>query len=323
MTSLPKLEREYEFVTNWLHSSTGNAYTDRRYLLLKVHDVLTGYSNSPWTAVATSNNSSAGWPGPGWNSVSDVVQYSWVVLENVSGVQVCLYMKYQYAVDIYFSPDGSFSGGSTGANPPLTSANYRTTNDSYCFWAGTTSQNVRLNFIHAIDGTFDIFFSVLTANQFAHWSPVLAAKFEETSEGWNLPWAAFSDDQASADDWPDSNIGWGWQEGLYWRAFKDTGGDTPFDGMLSGEVVSSDRPNQAWLVANEISGAWQMFPLQFVSGTAGAYGFHGRLPDVYAVSEALTTGTFLETDIANPSYKWIVFGDYVFPWNGSPVILTV
>lgn len=323
--SLPELERSYELVTNLWYPTTGVGYTDRRILTYSIFWHLTNFTNSPWTMVASSNGSTAGWPGPGWSSYLSVVSgtnRSWVVLENVFGAQILLSKTTtQYNMDIWFSPDGSFSGGATNAEPTGNATEIAT---SYDFWSGTGGNNIRLSFIHAIDGTFDIFLPLLTYNGVCGWSPVLFAKLEDTPPEWELPYLAYCGVQAYTTLHPAQEDGYGdnWQEDERWFGFKAAGGVTPFAGKLTSEVWDNQLPNTAINSPNEISGKWQLLPLAFCGG-ADAYGIQGRLPDIYAVSGQLVTGDSIEEDPNTPAWQWMTVGHYALPWNGSPMITTV
>ena len=110
--SLPTLERSYDFETNWLYTETGDGNLDRRYCSLKVYNTLLGYAHNPWTLVASSNGSTAGWPGPGWSGIGDVIYgtpRSWFVMENVHGVQILWSLTSGNDVGTWISPDGSLS----------------------------------------------------------------------------------------------------------------------------------------------------------------------------------------------------------------------
>jgi len=328
MGSLPALERSYDFETNWLHNETGNGVTDRRYCALKLYQTLLGFAHNPWTLVASSNASTAGWPGPGWSSIADVnsgTNRSWFVMENIHGVQILYSMTTSTSnADIWICPDGSLSGGAINAEP---TGNAIQTATSYDWWSGTNTETVRLNFWHAQDGTFDFFTCLRTDNGQNSWAVVLAAKVYDTPAEWTLPWVQAAPSQASsaAISYPtqDDGYNYDWLDNTLWVGYKGPGGDTPFAGKLSADICNGVLPKDMFNGPNQISGKWQFFPLAFIIETPGSYGIMGRMPDFYASPAALVNGDSIEEDPATPSWLWVVQGEFVFPWNGSQMLTSL
>lgn len=327
--ALPTLERAYEFSVNWKHYATGNASTDAKQVGLHFVQQMCAWSSNPWTVVASSDASTAGWPGPGWQTTSDMVSYapgnphSWIVLESVGGQQICIDLSNQYSqylADIYFSPDGTFTGGDIN-NAPLSGANYRTLSSASCWGtSGSNSYTCRIHMIHATNGEFDAMFMTLDSGESVTGCFVFTKVLDPTAQ-FTLPWVAFwpsawtghSPDPKPVYD--DSTHGWGWASA--WKGFRAAGGVDEINACVVNEGLNNlNVPARFWKV-NTISGKAPMFPLILVGNDVTSYGVQGRIPDVFSVSKNTVTGATMEEDPLNPTCKWAVFGDYAFPWPGT------
>lgn len=320
--SLPERERSYEYAVNVAYVSTGSGYTDRRKLIYGFQGGMRAWTNNPYTMVGSCDASTYGYPGPDWSDYNDVIagsSFSWMILENpVFGWQLLIsMMSNNYYWYLGFSPAAGFTGGNTTTRP--TATDEKNLADVYAFWSGSQAEDVRMNLIHAIDGSFDILLPI-KCDVGSCQQVLCMAKFEDTPSGWTYPWLATSDHATTA-VWPDiDNVDHGWQEATRW--FGQVDASQSIEANLCAEVVSSLRVSQAYTAPNDISGRHQMFPNDVVSITSGAYGIHGRLPDVYAVPGDLVTGDSIEEDATNPGFTWMVFGNYAFPWNGSALVTT-
>lgn len=325
--AIPIHELSYEYELNHLILQSGGEGTDRKNAMLHFYNTVTGFSN-PWTVVASSDAVTAGWPGPGWQTISDLVYsagaHSWVVYETSHGSQICMeFGSLAYWIKIYFSPDGSFTGGSTTA-APLSGANYRTVieNQSYIF-NGSTSRDMRLNVIKATDDGLLLWICVPTYLAFSGWMFVYA-EIKDPVPGLDLPYVCHSY-QSLISEIPDNASNDAWEETAYWYGYKEAGASSlAIDGHLSGINFDNVRPSDRFTSVNDLTGKHMMWPMNYVSRTTGTRGIHGRIPDIYAVSTSIfNSGDTIEDDTENPAFQWAVFGDYAFPWGGVAPILTL
>lgn len=67
-------------------------------------------------------------------------------------------------------------------------------------------------------------------------------------------------------------------------------------------------------LANEIDGAWPMWPIGLASPTAGVRGRHGTLVDIWYGSHNVPSGDMYPTDGSN---QFAQIGDLIIPWGGN------
>lgn len=329
---LPELELSYEYESNKYRSS-GDDWTRRRYLILDFVTVMTSWASNPWTVVASSNAVTAGWPGPGWSSISDIVRaygtnpHSWIVLENpVCGAQVCIEVEgvNDGLGSFYTSMPGNFTGGST-TTPPLSGATYLTNTYRATWFCAGTATDWRGHFHHATNGEADFYSLTNSTNSMWYF---FFGKAGDPDSGWSFPWFCSVAPTASGSYRMPRIVG----------SYSDGWGQpvTATGAFAVIQHVSPTPTNHAWLRVcaevnedsycaalnscqpNTLSGEQSMYPLNLYGFSAGDYGVHGRIRDVYlaqrfGIAPYLGDADTLETDPANPSYEWAVWGDFAFP----------
>jgi hypothetical protein len=169
--ALPVLAKTWEFNVNNTIVATSR-YNFYRTVLLFIKNTFIGFTNNPWTVVGSSDGISAddipNTSNDYWNVISDLDwntagnAHSWIVLERVDGAQICLdcndTTSYPYRIDAYFSPAGTFTGGTTTNRPTYTDAVYMSLSEGNAkYFAGYDAADpilvdMKLHFWHSTDG---------------------------------------------------------------------------------------------------------------------------------------------------------------------------
>lgn len=331
--ALPTLVNSYEFDTSWLHTASGDDTVDRQHVWFHIVDTMTSWPTNPWTVVSSCNGVTAGSPGPGWNSIADVVRtpnISWILLESVGGQQLLFSLSSsstRYG-SMYFSPDGNLTGGTVSALP-LT-GNYQTLVANSYVGSYAQNQTTYTHMLHATNGELDCMF--LTHGGIVWWN-LFVGKVANPIAEFTQPWLT-QGGKCYYGTSPDPKVlytrnyhGWGTSNSTtssYLGVFLGFG--EPLGIKSINPLVISEGVNNGYLasklsVPSDITGAYGMFPLMFLSKNLSSIGILGTLNDIYHVPSALTTGDTLEVDPGSPTYEWAMMGNFAFPWDGTVPII--
>jgi hypothetical protein len=276
--------------------------------------------------------------------------FSWIVLQApVGSMQLLIVLNYtpnQWVMHI--SPEGLFT---TGTGPGV--AGWPTAVDQinvygYGFGAQPTHDWLharnsvypgQIHMIHADDGEMDMFICCANGIVQGHW---IFWKNQEPASGWTAPYSFFTTDAANSSteyltyttgiSYPNTLYAWAHAKVAYtgdagW-AFRHT--LTSEGGSDGSHVYPVGR---SWGGANAISGQYPMSPIYSccysildaaggLNPSAGAYGYLGRIPDLYCTATGLSTGDTIEEDSLSPQQLWAVMGDTVVPWNGTTPLIS-
>jgi hypothetical protein len=340
--ALPTLTKTWQISSNQLLNALGNAGQEGRQFWLAIKDVLTGFGASPWVVAYSCDGATAGVAGDGvdrWPTInevitttSDVGARSWVVLQNSgTGQELLIDMRVSSttsnrAPTVLTSWTDGFTGGTTTSRPTAPDQQDLSDNHSTSFTVGlgtpssSTSRAYRLHVLHTTDGEFTVVLVCFDNNCTGTW---FFGKPLDAVSGWADACVAGINGGNS-----DANTGEGSQS-LTLVLGRDTGferfyGNFPTNSSapwLLTSIAVGDLTLNAQLYGvedtptiNEISAEWDVWTTSIRCRTAGDRGVHGRLPDIYLVSEVLNTG---DTFPSGGTREWAVFGALVVPWDGT------
>lgn len=123
--------KTWQFQVNQTLSTTGVAATDYQTMVLKIKQLLVGFTTQPWTVVSSSNGTGTAGNSDNWTSTANIVwaasgsNHSWIVLAQSgigSGFQLCIDLcsGTKSNATISFSPNAGFTGGTATAGPTAT-----------------------------------------------------------------------------------------------------------------------------------------------------------------------------------------------------------
>lgn len=319
---LPGLAKRWQFRTNLDPGRHGTNDGDAAAMFCAVKDALTGLYHSPWRVVSSSN-------GVGFNLSADVVRgpefvipgsvgddHTWVVMTQpaLPGLY-CIDFEHPETMfmTVVWSPGGLFKGGTTKIRPGATDEIVLAQHAAWLGdWRGRDGIPMRAHVLASEDGKAT---RVVCATQNRARSMMVFEEPLGATRGWvdpsiNLVVAPFGDAEAGSHDslW----------EGAPAKACGPAG---PMALSLTGEGYTEEyevvvlsrhhtRPTQDGYDIVPI-GLWH-------DEVAGQRGHHGFLADLWWTSSELPTGTTFPSD---GTKQFVVFGDMLFPWNGSKVEL--
>ncbi len=343
----PTVELTWQYDTGRDLGAKLNMSADSRMneVVLMLKNAYIGFPLNPWVVAGGSDGVTAGmdavdrWLTSGdiiWSDNPDyeaVVAHSWIVLENVAGLQLLIELVGEQDAQARFilSKEG-FAGGSVTARPTATdeavfgiddisdAVNWQTDLDAF------NAAN-RLHIMHSTDGrnTY-MFITGLGAGFFQHAAlfecAILIGELTDSPAAITKPYFGIVD-----------RVGvWGAMTFNVDRSY--TGCYLPAGPTLS-KIVSEHAyllptpGGSCWMgvgptlnKANEISGEWPMQPM-FVYNEATA-SWQGRLRDIwlgaYLPPDATISGT---TFPATGTKQFAQFGPFIVPWLdslGVPVV---
>lgn len=349
---LSALEKTWQFDVNNAIGATGTNLTTMRNLWLSIKNALIGFGTLPWTVRYSCDSVVAGAANDlvdRWDTNTDLTwatqdtgtaARSWIVLRNTDGVEILLECRNSSssgngrALRIVMSPAAHFTGGTTLARPTATDEVVIVNGDSAtasCMGGGngggTTDGAWAHHVLHSTDGLVTMV--IVCRNGFAtgFWYigrlslPVTGFTFPVVGCAWGGSTTTFATEGGSTIanmlEGVDSNVT------NPHAAFRHSGTNGRLfavseafgDGSLS--ASSSEPIGRNLVVANEISGQYQLPQVGMASLTSGLRGEHGRLFDVVWVPEVRASAEHYPDD---GSRARAVFGDILVPWDGSAAI---
>lgn len=320
---LPTLEKTWQFahVSNAL---SGNRATDLKDVVFGVKNAVKAFGTNPLTCVGSSNSVSANMSGTDLiATLGDIVfasgsnPHSWIVLEMVSGAQICIDWNVAFIdyLIILVSPAAGFSGGSTTARP--TAADEQLIlSDSFQGQLGndTSGGQVRSHVMLSTDGSC---LRVINANNGAPGGFLLVDQAMSPVPGWTVPTVAAFQGWGINTNAGDSVLNVGSWFAVAGR-FKSVGpiGSMPMFPSLECAGVGAYVPiTQQLNGPNEISGEHTLQRMGlWHQVTVGQRGRHGHIADLWFTTQMLQNGDTIPND---SSKQFVVFGDMVFSGDGT------
>ena len=325
--SLPALTKTWQFSTNnTTGMGAGTTIDINRTWWIGMKNALTSFASSPWTMQYSCNSVTAGTAGDGvdrlttnanivWGSPG--AAHSWMVLRQ-TGVATNFEMLVSFEnasatgaiIRILVSPSVGFTGGSTTLRPTATDE----INLVFGAWGIGTAAAIRWHLIQSSDGQCTRMVAYASGTLI---STILIEKPVNAVTGWTSPSLSYANGTSSGVS--HGNLG-------YTTAFLARVGTTIANVALSAEALigsagySTFPSNTSWgNIANEVSGEWPMLPLGAICTTAPVRGRHGTIQDMWTGSAGANTG---DTYPAGSSNQFAQFGNLIFPWDGSTVLLS-
>jgi hypothetical protein len=330
--TLPVLAKTWQFNINQT-IGLGTILLNRAALLFAIKSSMTGFASNPWTVAYSCDSSTAGTAGDGvdhWTTAANVVfgtstaAHSWIVLKQTgiaSNFQVLISASPEagsissssYVISIYISPSAGFTGGSTTTRPTATDEVTMLTcgiNGGPGF-GGTTpgTAATRVQALQSTDGACTRFFLCKAG---IVWGVLLFETVSPTINGtWSPAWYCRVN-KSSASSFPVQNAA---------ADFYSLGGaininSTPATAGLTAEGLGTlfgPIDTTFGNLANDVDGAWPMWPMGLVSATASARGRHGTMIDLWYGSAAVTDGDTYDAT----SKQFAQFAGLIVPWDGS------
>ncbi len=353
--AIPALEKTWQHTGGQLVTASGNSLTDNRTVLLGMVNAMLGFASSPWTVIASAGGSSpgavvAGFDGVNrWTSITQLTytttsgNHSWIVLQQ-SGInaktQLCIDLLSLNASNsstglqlrMHMSPAlgfGAVNGGTDGTaalKPTALDEFPLHDNASNRNWlvGGTTTTNVSRNYVwygmQSTDGQCTRFFVRLPFALTSGSSPpngglsavMVFDKPKNPVSGWTNPAVGVCAANIFTTPTPiDKRLG---NAALF-------GGRSPAGVNMSMYMAGFDMGGNLAherIPQNDISGEIEFYPCRLASTTAGAYGIHGELFDMYWVSDKHLDG---DTFPATGSPRFMALTPYAIPTNTSTPVL--
>ena len=324
--AFPVLERAYSFNVNHQNITSGDDYNDRRAFMLWIHQTMTSWASNPWVMVASSNGVTAGWPGPGWNTIADVIWeyittpsgHSWMVWETADGTQILMDFTGSNDKILYLrvSPNASFTGGTSAVAPVATE--FFTVKDNQQF-SDPNFHTCRFHAIHADDGNSDWIFQSFNNKNYFCWG---YNKILDPVPGLTYPyvsWLNYDNDNGTAEQ-PMVRTAPSMLFHNYWKG-RQTLAANNYSAYAAAEIHEEGQMPDLVERINDISGKRQMYPVMLSAWGVGNYQYVGRIADVYAWGTGANSGDTIEENVLSPARLWVIMGEMVFPWNGTPPLL--
>jgi len=343
----PTIQKTWEFALNGValaNTTLGatNAHQDRREMLLDIVQALTnagphtGTFTVPWTVVQSSNGSTAGTPGPGWSSISNLVwrdedspgtPYSWILLQQ-TGISATFQLLIGLESDTV-ADDGAqifaavgqvaFGAGGTTTTAPALPSDGRVLRDddgtSQGYWgSGTDGSAVnpayRWDVAMSSDGKCTRVFIFVDTINTGFW---LFDVPDNPASGWTNPYVAtifgesnFTNNVCRYGNFLDAAN----MKGRY------SGTDTTM--FLSSEGFADSAVGEQ-MRSNQLNNTWPVSEIGVYSETSTFMGRMGTLFDLWWGEDAIVsgryypqTGTKLYANVAR----------MIVPWDGSSLMGT-
>lgn len=331
--ALPIKEKTWQYSVNQTLPLEGsNADTCRRYLY-SLKQALKAFGSSPWTVVASCGyrdgstwtcDSADNWNVIGalvWNYPSPSVNHSWIVLAQPglgTNTAICIdlyyYSSYESYCYVYMFPTGIVTPGSLTLRPSapdefqLNSGISEGHGGSYA--TGNTSRTV-LHVMQSTDGECTRIIACRQNCVPAFW---IFDKVKDPIAAWTWPVisAVYGDPNYGVQDRPTYSY---WNDSCSRLRGRISGDWCNF--YMTSEGYTDAMLGEKFITPDDDTGEWPLCPMGLSSTTSGHMGARkGVVRDLWWTSTALNDGDTLPSD---GSKTFAVFGDMVFPWDGSSV----
>lgn len=321
---LPTLEKTWQYNVNILGTTSGTDKGDADFITLAIKNALLAFGLFPWVVVGSSNSVAFNMAGTDlWTTGADLVRdnaapHSWIVLKQPAinaNTSICIDFDHSSAkrVSLIFSPAAGFTGGSTSARPTATDEKIMIVRDFWFGnWAGSSGFPLRAHLWESTDGECT---RLITADDNQVKGFWLIDKPGDPVAGWSNPAICM----ATADKGTNETL-------KYSNWFNITPGPIGAEGPITDMPLRLTVESQlAWPYPNvpsvliEPSQEVGICPIGlFHNVTVGQRGRHGHIFDFWSTSSIPITGDSFPDD---DSHEFMIFDDFVLPWNGTNIIL--
>lgn len=321
--ALPTLERTWQITPN-VRITAAAEVTFSQNCLYEFKEAFIGFATLPWTVVGSSDGSVAAldavdrWTTPGDITFSTGAGQSWMVLENASGNQLCIYVDTSSIstedIPFYFSPSANFSGGTTSARPTATDEfeihttisqwlggrNPPGTNDFiWQFWHSTDGQATRWVMFETGTPLVCGFIEPIDQPRTGHSDPYVATVITSTTPGNQASTLSFD-----GEEWRSYDSGFGGLFQMYMVApARMISGSVAIRDNTVGASAVEDFDNEYWFVTTGLMGS-----------DIGVRGPKGRMVDFFLCQGSIFANG--DTFPTGGGKQFIVIGDILYPWDG-------
>ena len=329
---LPGFSKIWQLNVNNVASYSEGGTIDNQKVLLNLKNLIIGFTSNPWTVVSSSDSVTSGNTDL-WIKYTDLVwstsNHSWIVLQKPNSKSQILFsldVSSSANMNISWSPQGLFTGGTTSTNPTAIDEIILQSNKSWN--GGLTTYDAILHTWHTSDGSCT---RIVVSNDTSE--PKAFFIFDTITSlvsGWSQNTdiiclyqntGAMSYTYNSAEMVKDpvtSNFAKAWSgHKAFDISIWSWGHDAP---PLANSIKEFATNQEFGEVGNELitNKPYPIVPLGVASSDSGSIGVLGYMSDMYAGHTILTSGTTYPD--STTTKKWAQFNDIILPWTNDSKI---
>ncbi len=323
--ALPTVVKTWQFNVNNTEVSASELIWHQT-LLYNLKTALIGFASNAWTVLHSSDGTTAD-ATDRWASAANLIwstgNHSWIIIQNVDGVEVLIDLDYTSAnvedAYIYMSVAAGFTGTtSVSVRPTATDeVDIRTGIDVNNWWAAqtiTVANNV-WHMFHSTDGknTMIVGYRSNVPHTF-----ILIGAFQDPAPGQTSPYYGgwYTANNLSLDVTQLASMGLATTprySSYHAGEFKMSCAGLGLH--INGSVLGTSYGS----VAEEIDGDLYFTDLVFFGVTSGWRGPKGKPPDVYWGQYQIASDGDTYPNNAS-TRQWVQFGAVVLPWTGDSTV---
>ncbi len=326
--ALPTLEKTWQFNVNNVATAIGSNYEWHRRLMWNLKEALIGFGSNPWVVAGCGDTTGGSGMGVGdlWLSWLNLVWlqsglHSWIVLENVAGLQVCIDLKIGLAACegayFYMSAGGLFLGGDASNRPTATDEINCNVSDGGTYWFGDERDSPPphdhvWHMWHSEDGEVTRLVGYYQDHPHTIWR---FEKFQDPRAGHAIPYGfgirsgSQLGNQLSVGDQEDND-----------QMRSDYGGldmaINPGGAQRTGYNIM-ERAEMS--VPEEIDGEYAFTEIAYLCGTTGGRGPKGKAYDTWWGQYQLVGEGDTYPDDPN-ARQFVQMGALIFTWTGDATV---
>lgn len=321
--ALPVPDKTWQYNVNQTIADQGTNLASCKRIVRTAKNSLIGFGTLPWTVRYSCNATTAGTAGDGvdrWTTDADLTfaatAHSWIVLRQTgiaTNFELCIDLNNATPslATMVVSFSAGFTGGTTSARPTATDESVVVTGAGYLPNNSASSNTSALHVMQSTDGQCT--YLILCSNNVAQafW---MFQKPKNPVTGWTNPSISLVVSTANTNA---NNL----LQATYFNISTTNPikgrGVSNMDIIMSAEghgggLLSSTA--NGFIVANDLSTEFPIFPIGIFSRTTSNRGRHGQIFDMWTGLEAINNGDTYPNDTTR---QFVTFGNFVFPWNGT------
>lgn len=319
--SLPTLSKTWQYSVNNTITATGDYSTTARNAIFSIKNALVSFGTLPWTVVSSSDGAGTAAASDLWATSANIIgntaatDHSWIRLRQTgiaSNFELLLDCTSSglYAGTLVISPGAGFVTGGTATDRPTATDEIILINDTnWLITPGSTDQNIITNIMQSTDGQCT---RILACSQNVVTTFWFFDKPNSPPTGWTKPSISYA--ATSAGDNPLVTVLNNTVPAL--KGF----GSTVFDIICCSEATDTTPLPTLLTSTNDFDSTLPLLPISIASTTASHRGRHGNIFDMwYTLASPAVSGDTMPNDATR---TFAIFGDVVFPWNGTAPVLT-
>jgi hypothetical protein len=326
--ALPTLSKTWQISANNRQLAYSVA-TWHRLLLWNIKEAMIGFASNPWVVVGSSDSSNAdnipSESNDWWVDYNDLIwggtgNRSWIVLENVDGVQILIDLNettsYYRQFGCWMSADAGFTGGGAPNVRPTATDERDIILGAAEVWAGNESATPDADHVwhmwHSTDGTVTRLIICKKSIPHTIWR---FEKFRDPRAGQAVPYGCgiFSQDKAT------NALSVAYQEDN--DIMKSKHGSSNLNIYCTGIGRNGQNlvETTAAAVAEELDNELWFTDIGYICNTTGYRGPKGAAHDMYwGQYQVASTGDTYPNDPSNRQF--VQMGHFVLPWLGDGTV---